>query len=86
MVSPESLKKQSVSKDIAGACHRVRGHHLWGSWRRRFCRGSAGCYRRRHCRPVIYQPVRLHATKLQYSAGIMVFSSSRVKLNTQPDG
>lgn len=25
MVSPESLKKQSVSKDIAGACHRVRG-------------------------------------------------------------
>lgn len=42
------------------------------------------CYRYRQGRPVICQAVRLHGGKLQYSARIMVFSSSKVRLDMQP--
>lgn len=42
------------------------------------------CYRYRHSRPVICPAVRLHGAKLQYSVRIMVFSSSKVRLNMQP--
>lgn len=42
------------------------------------------CYRYRHCRPVICLAIRLHCGKLQYSARIMVFNSSKVRLNMQP--
>lgn len=42
------------------------------------------CWRYRHEKPVICPSVKLHGGKLQYSAGIMVFSSSKVTLNMQP--
>lgn len=31
MVSPESLKNQRVSRDIAGACHQPKGITSWGA-------------------------------------------------------
>lgn len=71
----------------------TKGHHLRRKEASRFVRHVQNhvtavqhprCYRYRHSRPVICPAVRLHGGKLQYSARIMVFSSSKVRLNMQP--